>query len=198
MASAAHIAIRHNDATSRKLLGQLKKLRGSVVVQQVLTDAGNELIRRMRPRIESGKNAFDRPMPDYSKKPAYFSKKAGRKTLLNKVANQGQAPDSGKKFKNGKQRRSVYFDDGYFGFRKVMGRTTNRNRLNMTGKMLGNMQTTTYGKTGVAIMFPRKSENAKALGNQEKYRFFGATRGERKALKQHLINEINHQMQKEI
>ena len=131
---------------------------------------------QVKDRVKRGVSTNGQKFQDYSKKPSYFAKKRGVSKKLGTPWGKEYGGKRRKRFasgeRKGKLHRSRYLPKGYFEFRQVTGRNTDSNRLIFTGAMMNNLKVDAYGKDGAVLHFPRKQENSKAMGNQEKYKFF--------------------------
>ena len=137
---------------------------------------GTVALEQVDDRVERGVGTNGTPFKAYSDKPAYFSVKRGLMKKLKPPWGKEYGGKRRKRFASGKRKgkahRSRYLPKGYSELRKLTGRSTDNNRLLFTGKMMANMSVDIYGKEGAYVHFPRKQENDKACGNEEKYKFF--------------------------
>lgn len=159
---------------------------------------GQEHVRLMLPRSMKGINSKNQSFRSYSTVARYFQRKRG---VLSKLKPLG-------KFFNGKKRRrfasgkkagqlhrSMYLEKGYKEFRDKIGRNDNE-RLIVTGRMQNNLRVSPYGKTGSVVHYPRHEENLKALGNQERYKFFFPTPTEKRKTQKVGEIELEYYMKK--
>lgn len=197
-----NVHIQSNFEEVTKQLGYLQ----DVNQRRVAVVMAIEAKRLMKARIKKGISINGQPFNKYSKKPLYVSAKSGiiKATGATWGKEYGRPKRRRKTFESGKKKGQVhasrFFAGGYREFREKSGRSLNSNRLTWSGKMLMNLSINMYGTKGVALMFSRDEENAKALGNQERYNFFGLTVKEQgivgeyaKLEEQQILREIGFQ-----
>lgn len=155
---------------------RIRLLSGGIEARKFTAKCATHQLQAMRPRINSGIDRNGNRFKAYSSEPMYISKATpGFRSRIKPVGKAGE-----KQFANGKKHKSQYFPRGYAEFRLAMG-LSNKNRLELRSKMLNSMTVSNYGKDGSQIVFSRREENQKALGNERRYEFWGFTREEQKS-----------------
>lgn len=119
-----------------------------------------------------GKDALGNNIGQYSTTPGYFSvegsrKKYGSQVPTSKLRGRGKNK-RGQKFANGNPRKSMYFEEGYSGFRRLLDRPTDKVNLKFTGNMTGSIASGSNGNVAtIAFTNPEASELARA--HEERY-----------------------------
>lgn len=143
-----------------------------------------ELNANLRKRIFVDGKAENGKIGSYSTKPSYVSVEGQKNRTGSQVSNKGlkaRGKYGDTKFKNGKQRKSAYFETGYAGLRKALGRQNRFVDLNLTGNLEKSIVVGTRAK-GVSLGF-KDSESAKLAGyHEEKFGkdIFNVTESEEK------------------
>lgn len=108
----------------------------------------------------------------YSRKPMYVSLSAARARYGSQVPTsklKGRGKNStGSKFANGEPRASMYFSDGYAGFRAHMNRPTNTVNLKLTGNLAGAIAAGT-SKNVSTIAWTNQAAAELAAAHEAKY-----------------------------
>jgi hypothetical protein len=106
-----------------------------------------ELEAKHKQRIfAEGKNSEGEQIGEYSKKPAYYTKQAFVRTSAFKP----QGKENRGKFKNGKERKSMYLAEGYTELRDIQGRQTEFVNAKVTG---GAERSVGIVKFGEAVLY---------------------------------------------
>lgn len=103
------------------------------VVKSVIMPSANQLLAEIKNRIVlDGKDSNNSKIGNYSTRPAYYT----REQFDRRSSFSGRGKNASGNFKNGKQRKSMYFSDGYKGLRNVQGKPTNTMVLNYSGSTM--------------------------------------------------------------
>lgn len=167
----------------------IEKVKGDSLLVATKTMEG-EIKRRV---FTNGRDSSNRRIGKYSRNPMYVSIAGAKRRYGSQIrvsALRGRGKNSNKrKFKNGKERKSMYFSGGYAEFRTKVGRQAQRVDLNLTGTtektistallknraIIGWLNDERYlisqaleKKYGTTIFEPTKKEVAKSIAIIEK------------------------------
>lgn len=117
----------------------------------------------------NGKDANGQTIGEYSTAPIYVSiadakRRYGSQIPTSKLKGRG-AKKKGSKFANGNERKSMYFGDGYSGFRRFMNRPVDKVNLKLTGNLAGSIASGT--KKNVSTIAFTNEEAAELAGHHE-------------------------------
>lgn len=104
----------------------------------------------------------------YSKEPIYVSVKKNSQVRSSSLKPRGKNSTDAK-FKNGKERKSQYFPDGYSGYRAQVGRESEKVNLNLTGQTQQELGSPTVRNGLPSIEFVNDKTVEIAAGNEEHF-----------------------------
>lgn len=142
-----------------------------------------------------GKASNNSKIGTYSTEPMYVSLAGAKSTYGSQIRTsslRGKGNSGSGKFKNGKNRRSMYFPDGYSGFRKQMGRQNKFVDLNLTGSTEKSIQTGKRANNRVVMGFISNRKTSIADNLERKYgkSIFAVTKSEEKDTRTDFLEEV--------
>jgi hypothetical protein len=160
----------------------IKKLKENVAksvttVLEAQTQSVNEgmldLIADFKDRIFlNGQDSDNSPIGSYSTKPIYVSVPGTSQVKSSGLKARGKAAKKGQrnqgKFKNGKDRKSMYIPGGYSEYRKLVRRFNDKVYLSLTGSLEGDIA---IGDSGgnITMAFTTDKQKEIASGNETRF-----------------------------
>lgn len=135
--------------------------------------------------FDNGLNSNNEPIGEYSTDPGYFSKEE----FIRKAAFKQQGKKNTGKFKNGKERKSMFLTGGYSEFRKIQGRQNDFMNAKYSGsgeRSIGNVKEN--GAVVYGIRDKKEAEKMRGLSDK-KGDFLSLTVGEQAYIEEQLAIE---------
>lgn len=135
--------------------------------------------------FDLGLNSDGVQIGEYSTDPAYFSKSA----FIRKGAFKQQGKEKKGKFKNGKERKSMFISTGYSGFRQIQGREVDHVNSKFSGDLERSFQVV---KIGESVYYGTTNQNAsnKFEGMTDRYgEIYPLTKEEKDFMREDVIKQ---------
>lgn len=132
--------------------------------EEVYIRGGNFLLANIKNRIQrEGKDSTGSVMPGYSTKPSYFN----RDQFVRKSSFSPKGKSGEKTFKTGRERRSMYLENGYKELREIQGRQTQKRDLTYSGDLMLSYVLGTI-ENGIVLGFNQEKQSKKRKGLEDK------------------------------
>jgi hypothetical protein len=170
-----------------RVITNLKKSLISIEALDKLTleVAAGVMASNLRRIHNEGKNVNDSSIGKYSTKSIYVNPANSPRRFATAGKNSNKS-----KFKNGKQRKTKYFKDGYKGFRAEIGRETGYVNLQLTGSLKADFNIQ-KSNNGYSIGFSKKAKIADGLESHFNTTIWGLSNRDKRIANEIVSNFVN-------